>query len=354
VPAPFRPDMLLKQLPRLAGTVALATAGGAGFAAIGMPVPWISGSMITVAAAALIGVPVMVPRWLREIVFFLLGLNIGAAVTPETLGNVLAWPASIALMVVVLPIVSVSCALPLIFWRGWNRDDAMLASVPGALSLILALADATDADVPRVAIVQAVRVVILVAVVPLLISFTGEVATGPMLPQRVLAGPLDFALLAIAGLALTFVIRALRFPAPALFGSLIASAALHATSVVSTSMPGIVLTISFVVLGAGIGARFSGLGWVRFRRGLVDALITFAVGFALSLVAAIVASVWLGFPFGQTVLAFAPGAFEVMVVMAFLLGYDAAYVGAHHTVRFLTLAILAPVIFRKRPGGKAT
>ena len=346
---PDRQD-LLRDLPGLGLTLALAAAGAGLFALLGLPVPWISGSMVVVAVAAFAGAPVRVPQWLRDIVFFALGLNIGGAVTPETLAGVVTWPASIMVLLIGLPVVSVACAVPLVRWRGWSRDDALMASVPGALSLILALADSTDADVPRIALVQAVRVAILVALVPPLITMTAATDMLFVSPERPLPGPVDLALLIATGLAMMFAIRAIRFPAPALLGPLVASAALHATEVVASEMPPYVLIVAFVVLGGSIGARFAGLGWHRLRSGLVDALMTFAIGFAISLVTALVATWLLGFPFAQTILAFSPGAFEVMVVMAFLLGADAAYVGAHHTIRFIALALLAPVLFRKRPG----
>jgi membrane AbrB-like protein len=150
------------------------------------------------------------------------------------------------------------------------------------------------------------------------------------------------------GLVATFLIRLTRFPAAGLLGALVASAALHATDVVSASMPNWTMMIAFVVLGASIGARFAGLGWRRLRAGLFDAGMTFVIGFVIAVATALIATAWLGFPFGQTILAFAPGGFEVMVVMAFLMGVDAAYVGAHHTVRFVVLVLLAPVVFRRR------
>lgn len=341
-----------RSLPKLAATLALATAGGTAFAFLGLPVPWISGSMLVVAIASIAGVPMLVPRWLREIVFFVLGLNIGAAVTPSTLAGMVAWPASLVIMLVGLPILSIACAVPLIYWRGWTRDDALLASIPGALTLILALADATDADVPRIALVQAVRVAILVALVPPLISVTSGVDLALALPDNPLPGLIETALLVGSGLVAAWFVRLIRFPAAGLLGGLIASAALHATDTVSAVLPAHLLTVSFVVLGASIGARFAGLGWTHLRAGLFDAMMTFAIGFVISLATAVVAAEWLGFPFGQTVLAFAPGALEVMTVMAFLLGLDAAYVGAHHTVRFIALVLLAPVLFRRRPGAR--
>jgi len=217
------------------------------------------------------------------------------------------------------------------------------------MSVILILADATKADVPRIAIVQAMRVAILVAILPPLITLTVGEHPPVSLPERALVGPVDLLLLVLAGFVGMAILKAMRFPAVAMSGPMIASAILHGTDVVSSVAPQPVLIVSFVILGAVIGVRFSGLSWSGLRAGIADALLVFVIGFTVALVTAILATWWLGISFAQTILAFAPGAFEVMVVLAFLLGADAAYVGAHHAVRFIALAMLAPILFRRRP-----
>jgi membrane AbrB-like protein len=342
---------LVEAAARLATTLALAVAGSLVFWAGGLPVPWISGAMVVVAAAAVAGIPLHLPLWLRELTFFILGLSIGAALTPETVAGIARWPASLLLMLLALPVVSLGAALVLIRWRGWQRDDAMLASVPGALSLILALADATDADVPRIALVQALRVAILVIVVPpLIVLATDMPASAQAAPSApgVLPDLPDVAILAGAGLLGVAAVRLVRLPAAWLLGALAASAALHVAGLVDAPVPDEVLVPAFVVLGAAVGVRFAGLGWTALRSGVIDGLLVFAAGFALSAAAALLAAWLLGLSFGLTILAFAPGAFEVMTVMAFALGLDAAYVGAHHTVRFAALALLSPLIFGHR------
>lgn len=338
---------------RLGTTLALGIAGSLLFWAAGLPVPWISGAMVVVAVAAIVGVPLHLPVWLREITFFVLGLSIGAALTPEAVSGIGRWPASLILMLLALPVVSVGAAVVLIYLRGWQRDDAMLASVPGALSLILALADATDADVPRIALVQALRVAILVIVVPPIIVLASDVPVSSqiaMAASGALPDPLDVAILVGAGLLGVAAVRIIKLPAPWLLGALGASAALHVAGAVEASVPDEVLIPAFLVLGCAVGARFAGLGWAALRSGVIDGLLVFVVGFALSAAAALLAAALLGFPFGLTILAFAPGAFEVMTVMAFALGLDAAYVGAHHTVRFAALALLSPLLFGRRRG----
>ena len=68
----------------------------------------------------------------------------------------------------------------------------------------------------------------------------------------------------------------------------------------------------------------------------------------VALIFALGVSRLLGLPFGQVLLAFAPGGLEAMTIMAFALDLDPAYVGAHHLIRFLGLGLLLPLFMGPR------
>jgi uncharacterized membrane protein AbrB (regulator of aidB expression) len=60
-----------------------------------------------------------------------------------------------------------------VFYRrmcGWPRADALFSSLPGALGLVVALADHAKADMRRVIIAQSIRLFFLVAALPLVIK----------------------------------------------------------------------------------------------------------------------------------------------------------------------------------------
>jgi uncharacterized membrane protein AbrB (regulator of aidB expression) len=57
---------------------------------------------------------------------------------------------------------------------------------------------------------------------------------------------------------------------------------------------------------------------------------------------AILAALALSLPFAQTLLAFSPGGLEAMTLLAFALGIDPLYVGAHHLARFLLISLTLP------------
>jgi uncharacterized membrane protein AbrB (regulator of aidB expression) len=88
-----------EQLQQIAGALVIGTFGGTVFWWAGLPAPWLAGAMVAVALAALGGaIRTAMPKAMTRVVFILLGLQIGGAVTPETLETLSRWPSSIALL----------------------------------------------------------------------------------------------------------------------------------------------------------------------------------------------------------------------------------------------------------------
>ena len=81
-----------------AETLLIAAAGGVTFTLIGVPAGLVSGSMLVTAAAALMGRPTKVPLSLARVCFVLIGILLGAVVTPATLRGMATWPMSIVVL----------------------------------------------------------------------------------------------------------------------------------------------------------------------------------------------------------------------------------------------------------------
>src|ERR1700744_1133989 len=98
------PSMLLPTLPPRrtlfdnAETLLIALAGGLAFTYFQLPAALVSGSVVAVAGAALLGRPVKLPLALARFCAVVIGILLGAVVTPDTLRGVITWPASIALL----------------------------------------------------------------------------------------------------------------------------------------------------------------------------------------------------------------------------------------------------------------
>lgn len=333
-------------------TVAISAVGGGAFAALGFPAPWISGGMVAVAAATLSGIKVAIPAPVREVVFFVLGVSIGSALSPESITGMAVWPLSVILLVLGVPVVTWGGAA-LLMRRGWPRNDAMLATAPGALATVLIVADSVGAHVGRVALVQTLRLAILVVLLPILIALFTDIS--PVAPEEVPTplAPAGLALVTAVAVLGAIVARLLRLPAGTLVGAMVGSGILYASGHVAAPISPAILTPGLIVVGAFIGTRFAGMTMHGIRRDIVDGLYAFVVAFAVSMILAVVVTMTTGLAIGETILAFAPGGFEVMIIMAFSLGLDAAYVAVHHTIRIFVISLGTPLVFRNHRKARA-
>ena len=114
----------LRMLGWLLLTVAIAAAGGALFAALGLPAPWLTGSMIAVVAAAMADLPVGLPGRLREVAFVLLGISMGSSATPESAAQTQSWPGSLALLALSVVATLFEVAVYLERIHGWDLVTA--------------------------------------------------------------------------------------------------------------------------------------------------------------------------------------------------------------------------------------
>ena len=334
---------------RVVLTLLLAAAGGTVFAWAELPAPWLSGSMVAVAAVVLMGFRGEVPGRLRDLVFVFLGISMGAGVTPEAVAQLGRWPLSmIALALLVAAVIAASSAY-LRRVEGWDEPTAFFASVPGAMSHVMALTAASIADVRQVAMAQSFRVFILVALLPAAIQ--GTAPPPPPAPlshsAALLEGPTALAVMLAASAVGALLLHRLRVPGGLLLGSMAASALLHAFAVVLIPLPQWLLIPGAVALGAVIGARFNGTDMALIRSTFRASLGSFVVAFVIAVAFSLAVAALLQLPLGQVLLAFAPGGLEAMTFMAFVMKLDPAYVGGHQLARFVGIALVLPLIARR-------
>jgi uncharacterized protein len=335
---------------RVAAALALATLGGGLFAYLGVPLPWLLGALVLTTASSIAGFTYAIPSPLRQSMIGVVGVMLGSTFTPERLSADTGWlPSLVALPVYILVVGAVIYAY--LRWRSdLDRTSVFFAAAPGGLSEMIALSDQMGGDVRSVSLVHATRLTFIVLTIPLLAALEAP-ATMPAAAPVPLAvtDVLILFVLALAGYALAL---RLRLPAAAFLGPLLGSTLAHVTGWVDAAPPYALLAIAQLVIGSAVGERFAGvpLGVVR-RAMLLGAGATLLM-LAVTLAFATLLSGMTGHALLLLLLAFIPGGFTEMSLIALAMGVDPAFVVTHHSFRvFLVILIALPAFLLLQRAG---
>jgi len=309
--------------------------------------------MMAAIVAVALRVKLWIPNRLRNAAFIILGVQIGSSVTIETFETAARWPLSIVMLAVTVSAITAACYVFYRRVRNWPPVDALFSSLPGALSLVVVLADEAKADMRRVVIAQSIRLFFLVAALPLIIdSLSSGPGSAPLVASREWW---QIVLVVAASAAVALLLDRLRVPAGLFVGSIVTSAAFYMGGIAHGALPSLVLILANIILGTSLASRFQAFTMGELLHALGDGVAGFAIALVLSLLGAVVASHIADLPFAQTLLAFAPGGLDVMMVIALALHMDPAYVSAHQLVRYLAMSLVVPTLtaylVRRKPPG---
>lgn len=330
-------------LRHLGETLLIGTIGGVAFNALSIPAGYLSGAMIFVAIAAVAGRPMSVPAPLASVLYVMIGISLGGAVTPETVKGISTWPLSVLFLCVGTTCATIGSAYYLRKVHDWDMLSAMLGSTPGALSQVIAHATQYHSDLRGIAFVQTVRVVILTALLPVALSLFGLVPPGPTIRPAISESVAEIAVLVLISAASSLIAHYVRFPGGLIFGAMLASAVLHGSGLIHAGMPWWVVAAAMVSLGALSGSRFANTDLRQLSRYVLAALGSFSVAVAIVSIFAAASAHLVKLQLSDVLVSFAPGAIDAMMVLALALHLDPIFVGAHHVARFLLISLSLPL-----------
>lgn len=332
---------------RLALTLLVGTIGGAVFHLFGLPLAWMLGSMAFCAVAASAGLPIDAPVFVRPPMSAVIGLMLGSSVTPAILEQATHWLVPLA----VLPLFLVAgAACSILYFRhvaGLDPKTAYFCGMPGGLVEMVLLGKESGADEQMISLVHALRVFLVVLLLPVAIRFIADVpvtSVRPTAAQVVTVSHVIWALAAVTGGVLLG--HLLRLPLKYLLGPMLLSAVLHVTGTSDFALPVWVVSGAQVVLGATVGCRFRGVARKKLLR--IGALSLGAVGLLLAITCLFSAAVsgLSEYGFIAVLLAYSPGGLAEMSLIAYALNIEVMFVFAMHVFRVLIVAFGASVAAR--------
>lgn len=345
--APRPPQTRRETAKRIGLTLSLGFAGGTLFYLLHFPLAFMIGALVVVTVAAVAGAPVQSAPRLRVAMVSILGVMLGSAFKPDMLHQMGAWAVSLLWLG---PLIAVTVwAGKVVMQRCAKLDPvtAYFASVPGGLMEMTMIGGAEGGDERRLSLLHALRIVIVVILLPFWFRFTtGYVSPTISLSFASWPAPFDLFLLGICAVCGYPFARLCRLPAPQLTGSMLLSAAIHLAGLTQSGPPALLVAIAQTIIGASLGARFRNTPTQFFGRTFVIAFGLTVLMLAISLVVAWAVHGLTGIPFNSAVLAFAPGGLAEMSLIALYLGGDTAYVAAHHIVRITMVVLLVPPSYK--------
>jgi hypothetical protein len=314
-----------------------------------IPLAWMIGAMTATTALAVVGIPLGMPKLLRNVMVAVLGIMLGSGFTPEIAQQMGDWGVSLSALTLYC---AVAGAAGYVYFRrvcGYDAPTAYFSAMPGGLSEMIMVGSTMGGDTRIISLTHASRILLVVMTLP----FAFQALTGYEPGARPDAGsplselvPIDLVVLAVCG-AVGFVLaRGLRLPAAALVGPMLLSAGVHLAGWTAAKPPNELIALAQVVVGAAVGCRFAGVRAALILRTMISAAGGTVVLILATLAFALAIGQITGLSREALVLAFAPGGLAEMSLIAIAIGADTAFVATHHIIRVFLIVVAAPQAYR--------
>jgi uncharacterized protein len=329
--------------------------GAALFVALGLPLPWLFGPMAATLVAALMGVRIADLGQVNIGARPILGVAIGASITPE----VVAQLPQLALTLALMPLYIICIGLIGVpFFRrvcGFDGPTSYYAAMPGGLQDMLLFGQEAGANLRALSLIHATRVVVVIVLVPIILTTAYGVTLDAPIGRPVTEVPLfEMALMVVAGwVGWKGGKRIGLFGAP-IIGPMILTAVLSLADLIHTRPPAEAILAAQYIIGTGIGVYYVGVTLRELRHDVLSGM-AFAVLLAgLAAVFTVFVTILGLAPPVEAFLAFAPGGQAEITVIAIVVGADLGFVIVHHIARFVLVIMGAPVVaamLRRRRNG---
>jgi membrane AbrB-like protein len=329
-------------------TALIAAVGGFLFNLIHMPVPWMLGPL----AALLIykGIFRKSTAWpltIREASQIILGFVMGRSFSPEAGREIIhSFPAMFVTTVLIIAF-TMLCGHIMSRHSSFSYSSCILGNIPGGMTQTALLCDEIeDADVSAVTILQTIRLLTVIFLVPFLVLHsTSALSALSQNNQGIPAAPvfehypllvLYILLSALAGLGA----RKIRIPTPYLLGPMLVVAVPSLIGVQAPHMPSVVVSAAQACFGAYLGNTIDIGKMEEYKKLLPFAFgITFAV-IALSMLAGYILTLITHMDLLTAFLATAPGGMSEMAVTAISVKADLPTVTSYQLFRVLFINLL--------------
>ena len=328
------------------GAIAVALAGALVCVYLKTPLPWLIGPLIAVATVSLCHGKIAEPPLAREAGQWAIGVALGLYFSPDVVREIVRLAPWIAVAVVFSIVLG---------WVGaWLLTKATRADIPtaffamaiGGASEMAAQAQRNGGQVDKVAASHALRIMLVVLIVPFAFNAMNLHGLDPYTPLAKTFSWTGFVVLVAITAGAAAVIERFRSPNSWMIGPLLAAALITATGHSFSTFPAVVVNAGQLLIGISLGSRFTPEFFSAAPRFLsaVAAIsmlyLVLAAGFAALLARGS------GLPWPTATIATTPGGVGEMALTAQALQLGVPVVTAFHTIRLLAVLTTVGAMYR--------
>jgi uncharacterized protein len=317
---------------------------------VGAPMPYLLGAFILSAIFSLSPVTFfklkpLLPMPVRNVFVAVIGVMIGGSFKP---GMFAGFEQLYIPLLGVIAFMLAALGWNYVLFRrigGYDRITAFYSAMPGGLIESIALGEKAGGDAQTLALQQFSRIALVITFVPFLfLIFTGE-NVGSAAGISVSSGSTsiqikDLVILVGCGLIGLYGGRAIRLPAAILVGPLILSGASHYFGLTSVGPPVWAITLAQIIVGTGLGTRFSGFDIHRIGRAFGLAVVSVVGMLVLDVGLVLILQNFMVEPFEVLFISFAPGGVTETSLIALSLNANPVFVTSLHVFRIMVTVII--------------
>ncbi|WP_013321887.1 AbrB family transcriptional regulator [Gloeothece verrucosa] len=336
---------------KIIGQLVIALLAGWVCSWLKIPVGWLLGPMLAgIAYAIKQGSRQPLPPYFKLIAQIIIGMVTASRFSLETVMIAKTYFIPLLLCVCATGGLSMFNGYLLSRWAGIDQATGFLGFIPGAASSIVAMSEEMGADAIAVALIQYIRVLLVVLLLPATATFLFPVQLEAQTAANVAATTdlstlplyLNLLIVAICGGLGIWLGKRLKFPSAGFLGPFFVGLIVFWLLPYSIEIPRSVFNGGLLLLGISIGVQFD---WEVARKLLKAVYIEIALVCVLSLICLGIGyefHVLTGVETSTAILGFTPGGIEAMIATVMQLGGDTGLVLAMQLTRMLGIILIAP------------
>ena len=312
-----------------------------------VPLPWLLGPMLSVAALRLASAPIAAVKPLRAVGQWVIGVSLGLYFSTEILDLVTEHWFAILIGTTVPILISVFGTFVLSYVGKADLKTAWFSSAIGGASEMSSLAERYGARVDLVASAHCLRILAVVIIIPFGYLAWGLSGTDSSLLTSRSVNWNQFPVLVFLTFAVGYVFNRLNVPTAWVLGPLFAAAALSIAGYTTTSLPIALVNVGQLLIGWGLGDNYRPAFFKAAPRFLLGVAIFSAGAMAIAAGAGYVVSIVTGLPLPTIWLGLAPGGLAEMAITAKVLNLGVPVVTAFQVTRLVFVVMVTGWFYKK-------